>query len=132
MKKQLIEEARQAYEKAYAPYFKFKGGAAVKTKKGNIYHGCNIENASYPATCCAERVALFQAIANDEKQFTDLAVVANSKNPVPPCGVCRQVMQEFFTNHVNIYLSNLEGIIEQTTIEALLPYSFSEKDLFKN
>ncbi|HIS29740.1 MAG TPA: cytidine deaminase [Candidatus Avamphibacillus intestinigallinarum] len=131
MKIKMIEEAKQAYDKAYAPYSKFKVGAAVKTKDGSIYHGCNIENASYSATCCAERVAIFQAIANGENQFTEIAVVANSEKPVPPCGICRQVMQEFFSNDVKIYLSNLSGNIEETTIDKLLPYSFSEKDLFK-
>ena len=131
MKIKMIEEAKQAYDKAYAPYSKFKVGAAVKTKDGSIYHGCNIENASYSATCCAERVAIFQAIANGENQFTEIAVVANSEKPVPPCGICRQVMQEFFSNDVKIYLSNLSGNIEETTIAKLLPYPFSEKDLFK-
>src|SRR5699024_4730200 len=85
----LIKEAIKIRDKAYVPYSSFPVGAAVLTESGNIYTGCNIENAAYPVSCCAERVAIFKAIANGEKTFQAMAVVADTNRPVPPCGSCR-------------------------------------------
>lgn len=127
-KTNLIEEARKIREYAYVPYSKFKVGAAVKTKAGKIYTGCNIENAAYPVTCCAERVAIFKAIAAGERDFSDMAVVADTERPVPPCGSCRQAMSEFFEEDMPIYLTNLHGNIKTTTMKELLPFSFQSDD----
>lgn len=125
----LIQEAKQAREYAHAPYSKFKVGAAVRTTTGEIYTGCNIENAAYPVTCCAERVAIFKAISSGATTFKDMAVIADTERPVPPCGSCRQVMSEFFKPDTPIYLSNLEGDVQTITLEALLPLSFQANDL---
>lgn len=124
MKDRLIREAKIARERAYAPYSNFKVGAALYTKSEKIYHGCNVENVSYSLTCCAERVAIFKAISEGEKEFLALAVIANTDQPVSPCGACRQVMSEFFTDDVEIYLANLSGKVKKTTINDLMPNEF--------
>lgn len=124
MKDQLIEEAKLARDKAYAPYSKFKVGAALYTKTNNIYHGCNIENGSFSLTCCAERTAIFKAISEGETEFLALAVVADTGEEVSPCGACRQVMSEFFNDDVEIYLANLSGKVKKTKISQLLPFQF--------
>lgn len=124
MKDRLIREAKIARERAYAPYSNFKVGAALYTKSEKIYDGCNVENASYSLTCCAERVAIFKAISEGEKEFLALAVIANTDQPVSPCGACRQVMSEFFTDDVEIYLANLSGKVKKTTINDLMPNEF--------
>ncbi|MEF2291913.1 MULTISPECIES: cytidine deaminase [Virgibacillus] len=128
-KQALIEAAKTIREKAYVPYSNFQVGAALQTGSGNIYTGCNIENAAYPVTCCAERVAIFQAIANGEKSFTEMAVVADTERPVPPCGSCRQVMSEFFPSDMLIHLTNLKEDIKTVKMEELLPFSFQPSDL---
>lgn len=128
-KNQLIKQAIQVREKAYVPYSKFPVGAALLTKSGKIYTGCNIENAAYPVSCCAERVAIFKAIAEGETAFSEMAVAADTKRPVPPCGSCRQVMSEFFDQTMNIHLTNLNHEIKTISMEALLPFSFQPADL---
>lgn len=129
MKKLLLEKAKQIREKAYTPYSSFPVGAALYATSGNIYTGCNIENAAYPVTCCAERVAIFTAVAAGEKEFSEMAVIADTKRPVPPCGACRQVMSEFFKGHMNIHLSNLNFDTKTIKMEDLLPFSFQPSDL---
>ncbi|MYL32795.1 cytidine deaminase [Pontibacillus yanchengensis] len=128
-KQALIEKAKTIREKAYVPYSHFPVGAAVIMKSGKVYDGCNIENAAYPVTCCAERVAIFKAISDGETEFDSLAVVADTKRPVPPCGSCRQVISEFFSPDAEVYTTNLQGEIKQVTVQELLPYSFSQDDL---
>lgn len=125
----LIAEAIKIRNKAYVPYSKFPVGAAVSTPDGKVFTGCNIENAAYPSSCCAERVAIFNAISAGETNFTAIAVVADTKRPIPPCGACRQVMSEFFEGTMPIYLTNLHKEILTTTMEELLPFSFQAKDL---
>nr|WP_255639597.1 cytidine deaminase [Aquibacillus saliphilus] len=125
----LLEKAKEIRMKAYTPYSKFKVGAALLTQSGKVYLGCNIENAAYPVTCCAERVAIFSAIADDETNFEELAVVADTKRPVPPCGSCRQVMSEFFDKNMKIHTSNLINDVKTIAMEELLPFSFNEEDL---
>jgi len=125
MRDKLIREATKAREKAYVPYSSFKVGAALLSKSGNIYTGCNIENASFSLTCCAERTAIFNAISQGEREFMEMAVIADSKEPISPCGACRQVMAEFFRENVNIYLTNVSGKTKQTSIKELLPYTFT-------
>lgn len=125
----LYEAAVEAMKQAYAPYSKFRVGAAVETKNGNIYTGCNIENSSYSLTCCAERVAIFQAIAKGEREFKQLVVTAETDEPISPCGACRQVIAEFFDENVPITLYNKDGKKQQTSILALLPFTFTlQKD----
>ena len=125
----LIEEAKKARNKAYTPYSKFKVGAAVVTKSGKIFHGCNIENAAYSMCNCAERTALFSAYAHDEKEFTTMAVVADTPGPVSPCGACRQVISELCSKDMVIILSNLRGDVQEITVKDLLPGAFSAEDL---
>lgn len=127
----LLNKAKQTRDKAYAPYSKFKVGAAVRTKNGNIYAGCNVENAAYPSSCCAERVAIFQAIAAGEKEFTELLVVADTHRPTPPCGACRQVMSEFFEEGTAIHMATLGGQIKTLPMRDILPLSFQKEDLQK-
>lgn len=129
MENQLVEEAIKMKELAYTPYSKFPVGAALRTASGKIYTGCNIENVSYPLTCCAERVAIFKAVSEGEKKFEVMAVAANSKRPIPPCGSCRQVMAEFFPPNMKILLTNANQEVKTITVEQLLPFSFQTKDL---
>jgi cytidine deaminase len=126
---QLILEAKQARELAYVPYSKFKVGAAILTKDGKIYRGCNIENAAYSMTNCAERTAIFKAISEDDKEFAAIAVVADTDRPVPPCGACRQVIAELCPKDMKVILSNLNGDIQELTVSELLPGAFSAEDL---
>jgi len=128
---QLIAEARAAREKAYAPYSNFKVGAAVLTRDGNIYHGCNIENASYGLTNCAERTAFFSAIADGYKpgDFAQIAVVGDTEGPVSPCGACRQVILELGGGDLVVILANLENAVDISSPTALLPGAFSNADL---
>jgi len=124
---ELIAVAKKYRENAYVPYSKFKVGAAVLTTSGKIYGGCNIENASYPMTNCAERTAIFKAVSEGEKIFKAIAVVADTEEPCSPCGACRQVMAEF--KIPKIIMTNMKGNTKIVTLEAILPFAFSDKDL---
>ncbi|WP_185959759.1 cytidine deaminase [Lentibacillus cibarius] len=128
-KDKLIAMAKTILDQAYVPYSKFPVGAAVMTESGKFYTGCNIENAAYPDSCCAERVALFKAISDGERSFSAMAVVADTKRPVPPCGSCRQVMSEFFDSDLNIHLANVHNDVKTLTMEELLPFSFQSDDM---
>ena len=107
--KVLLEESKLAREYAYAPYSKFKVGAALLTADGTIYRGCNVENASYGLTNCAERTAFFKAVSSGEKDFVALAIIGDTEQPITPCGACRQVMVEFCKPEMPVYLTNLKG-----------------------
>ncbi len=126
---QVMEESKIARENAYVPYSKFKVGAAVLTKDGKIYHGCNIENAAYSMTNCAERTAMFNAVSEGVRDFASIAVVADTDGPVSPCGACRQVIAEFCEPNMPVYLINLKGDVHETTVAELLPGAFSPEDL---
>ena len=128
---QLIQEARAARLKAYVPYSQFRVGAALATRDGTIYHGCNVENASYGLTNCAERTAFFSAIADGQKpgDFVALAVVGETDGPIAPCGACRQVILELGGAGLQVILANLGEAVERTTPERLLPGAFSSADL---
>ena len=128
--KKLIEQAETAREKAVAPYSKFKVGAALATKSGTIYTGCNIENASYGLTMCAERVAVFKAVSEGEKEFESIAIVADTDELTPPCGPCRQIIHEF-CGDIPVILANLKGETETVPMNELLPRAFDVKSLEK-
>ena len=123
----LMERAIKARENSYSPYSHFAVGAALLCEDGTIYEGCNIENASYGLTNCAERTAIFKAVSEGHIKFKALAVVADTEGPCAPCGACRQVMAEF--KIPLIIMGNLMGNIKIVTIEELLPFSFSECDV---
>ncbi len=125
----LIEESKKAREKAYVPYSKFPVGAALLSEDGTIYHGCNIENSAYSMTNCAERTAFFKAVSEGVHTFKALAVVGNTEGPISPCGACRQVIAEFCDGAMPVYLTNLKGDVQQTTVAELLPGAFSKEDL---
>ena len=126
--KKLLKIAEEARLKAYVPYSKFKVGAALLTKEGKIYTGCNIENASFGLTICAERVAIFKAVSGGSTQFEALAVICDSSKPCFPCGACRQIISEF-GNETSIIISNLKGKIKISNINELLPDAFGKEDL---
>lgn len=125
---ELIEKARQARKQAYVPYSKFAVGAAVLTDDGHVFQGCNIENGSFSMTICAERCAMFSAVAAGYRHFKTIAIVADTKRAVSPCGACRQVMTEFMNADDQVILTNLNGDKIDTTVAGVLPYSFSLKD----
>ena len=120
---QLLDRARRAREAAYAPYSKFKVGAAVLTATGEIFSGCNIENASLGATICAERVAILTAVAAGHRDLRVLAVVADTPDPVAPCGLCRQVLAEFSPD-CRVLMANTAGRIRLANLKELLPLAF--------
>ncbi|MBW8827990.1 MAG: cytidine deaminase [Burkholderiales bacterium] len=121
--KGLVEAAVRARSNAYAPYSRFPVGAAVRTRSLGIYHGCNIENGSYGATVCAERVAIFSAMAAGERDFDALALVAEHGAPLTPCGICRQVLFELAPT-LRVVMANLTGGVTVAPIAQLLPAPF--------
>lgn len=125
----LVKEAKVAMDLAYVPYSNFRVGAAIATKDGKIIKGGNIENAAYSVTNCAERTALFKAYAEGIRDFAAMAVVADTRRPVPPCGSCRQVLSELCPPDMRIYLANTNGDVQETTVAELLPGAFSPEDL---
>ncbi|MGN7388535.1 cytidine deaminase [Sporosarcina sp. SAFN-015] len=125
----LIEEAKKAREKAYVPYSNFQVGAALLTADGQVIHGCNIENSGYSMTNCAERTAFFKAISEGIMDFKALAVTGDTEGPISPCGACRQVIAEFCDSNMPVYLTNLNGVLKETTVGELLPGAFSKEDL---
>jgi cytidine deaminase len=123
----LIELANEARRRAYVPYSNYPVGAALRTKSGQIVTGCNIENAAYPESICAERVAIFKAISEGERQFDVIAVVTS--NGGSPCGACRQVMAEFGLDMLVLIADGKGQLVLETTVEKLLPGAFTPRDL---
>lgn len=129
VKQAMVEKAAKARLNAYAPYSKFKVGAAVLTEEGKIISGCNVENASYGLACCAERVAIFKAVSKGHTKILAVAVVVPGGGT--PCGACRQVLNEFNPD-MPVFLGNEEGeLVEEMTLTALLPYAFGPHNLEK-
>lgn len=124
----LIAAARQAREFAHAPFSEFRVGAAVRTKAGRIFSGCNIENASYGLTLCAERVAIFKAVSEGEREFDSIVVVTDTEELTPPCGACRQIIWEF-CGDITVILANLKGKIERERAGKLLPRPFDSSHI---
>lgn len=121
--RQLLEAAKKAMIMAYAPYSKFQVGAAVLGEDGKIYTGCNIENASYGATNCAERTAVFKGVSEGVRRFEKIAIVSSSGDLTFPCGICRQVLAEFMPQG-KIILEGKAGDIKEYTVKELLPEAF--------
>ena len=130
--RELLQCAVEAREMAYAPYSNFRVGAALLGKSGKLYKGCNVENAAYSPTKCAERTALFKAVSEGEREFVSIAIVGGMSETIndlcAPCGVCRQVMAEFCDKDFRVIMGNLEHI-QTRTLEELLPLSFGKNDL---
>lgn len=124
--KELLRHAEEARKAAYTPYSKFKVGAALLTKDGRVFNGCNVENASYGLCNCAERTAFFSAVANGCRpgDFAALAVTGDTEEPISPCGACRQVIIELGGPSLPVVLGNLGGKVKETTASELLPYAF--------
>ena len=124
----LVAAARAARERAVADYSHFKVGAALETADGQIIAGCNIENASYGLTICAERVAMFKALSEGHRNFRRVVVVADTESPTPPCGACRQILWEF-AGDVEVVLANLQAVKATHRMADLLPHAFDRSIL---
>ncbi|HXO62354.1 MAG TPA: cytidine deaminase [Candidatus Acidoferrales bacterium] len=124
----LIEAAKQARENAHAPYSNFRVGAALRSASGRIFGGCNVENATYGLTTCAERVAIFKAVSEGERGFSAIAVVTDTEVLTPPCGACRQLIWEF-CGDIPVSLANLRGKIEVIQMSELFPRPFDDSNL---
>ena len=128
MAKTLVDSAKEVRERAFAPYSKFKVGSAVLTADGEVYTGCNVESASFGLTVCAERVAIWKAVSEGVSEFESIAVVVDTEELTPPCGVCRQIIWEF-CGDVPVTLANLAGSEETIQMRDLLPRAFDTKFL---
>ena len=128
-KKELIKSAKNAKEKSYSPYSNFRVGAALLTKEGKVYQGANIENAAYGVTICAERTAVFTAKLDGVEEFSAIAVTSDSKDYIPPCGSCRQVLLELCGEELDVHITNGIGEVKTLKLKELLPFSFGDKNL---
>jgi len=126
----LVAAAKQAKQKAYAPYSNFRVGAAIRTKRGRVYTGCNIENSSYGLTICAERTAIFKAISEGEKEFTAIAVASDDADFCPPCGACRQVLMDLAPN-IDFIMTDGRGNQKTVPLKELFPLPFGPDHLAK-
>ena len=126
--KELVDLAQKAKEYAYVPYSNFRVGAALLTSDDKVYTGCNIENASFGGTNCAERTALFKAISEGHRDFKMIAITSDSDNLTFPCGICRQVLSEFGLN-MEIIVANKKGEYKVFKLSELLPFAFTQEDL---
>ena len=124
----LIEAAKQARENAHAPYSNFRVGAALRSTSGRIFGGCNVENATYGLTICAERVAIFKAVSEGEHGFSAIAVITDTEVLTPPCGACRQLIWEF-CGDISVSMANLKGKIEVVQMRELFPRPFDDSNL---
>lgn len=124
----LVEAAKQARENAHAPYSNFRVGAALRSTSGRIFAGCNVENATYGLTMCAERVAIFKAVSEGERGFSAIAVVTDTEVLTPPCGACRQLIWEF-CGDIPVSMANLQGKIELMQMKDLFPKPFDDSNL---
>lgn len=126
--RELMKKAEEAKEKAYAPYSGFRVGAALMTREGKIYTGCNIENATYGATICAERAAIACAVANGQREFETIAIDSDAEEATFPCGICRQVIAEFGQN-IKVVVGKVDGDIQVYEIKDLFPHAFTAEDM---
>ena len=132
-KKDLFILAKESMKNSYAPYSNYNVGAVLICKNGNIYKGCNVENASYSLTNCAERTALFSAIANGEKEFVSILIIGGKNGDLNdyamPCGACRQALSEFCANDFKVYVAKNENDIKEFLLKELLPFTFDKDKL---
>ncbi|MEJ8554340.1 cytidine deaminase [Tepidibacter sp. Z1-5] len=128
--KELLKIAEKAKENAYVPYSKFHVGAALLTKSGKVFTGCNVECASYGGTNCAERTAIFKAVSEGEREFEKIAITSDNIGETYPCGICRQVILEFGRD-IKVILGESEGEHREMSIQELIPYGFTGADLKK-
>lgn len=124
MQMSLLDEARRVFENAYAPYSKFKVGAAIRTAEGTVFVGCNVENLAYPEGTCAEAGAIAAMNAAGQRKIAEVAVIADAPVPVTPCGGCRQKLAEFCDADVPVTLATISGETMQVTVGDLLPFAF--------
>lgn len=126
-----MQAAEEAMKRAYVPYSKFRVGAALLDAEGNVHYGCNVENAAYSPSNCAERTALFRAIADGHAagSFKAIAVIGDTPDPITPCGVCRQVISELCAPDMPVIMGNLKGDMRVSTVSELLPGAFSPREL---
>ena len=129
---QAFKLAKRVRKNAYAPYSKFLVGSAIVDSRGRIYAGCNVENASYGATLCAERTAAVQAIADHSQRFDHVVVVTDLEKPVSPCALCLQVLGEFAADDLKVWIANMKGVQSVHAFKDLLPYHFGPSELRKN
>lgn len=122
----LLEEARRVRENAYAPYSKFKVGAALRTETGEVFSGCNVENAAYPEGTCAEAGAIAAMVAAGETRIAEIAIIADSPDPVTPCGGCRQKIAEFSNDDAVVTMATTQGAEARMTVKELLPGAFAK------
>lgn len=132
--KALLAAARQVMDKAYVPYSNFKVGSALLDEQGRVHLGCNVENAALGPTNCAERTALFRAVADGEVpgSFKAIAVIGDTDVPITPCGICRQVLVELCAPDMPVIMSNLKGDVTVSTVAEMLPGAFTNRDLTSN
>ena len=132
---ELLKKAEEAMQSAYAPYSRHFVGAALEAENGKVYTGCNVENAAFTPTCCAERTAVFKAVSEGVREFRALAVVGGKGGKIdglfPPCGVCRQVLLEFCGKDFPVYLGEGGGKYRAVTLGELIPYGFTADDCMK-
>ena len=126
-KNDLLQAAKEARARAYAPYSDFHVGAAVLGASGRVYSGCNVENASFGLTCCAERNAIFAMVAAGETELREILVIGDSEEFLPPCGACRQVIAEFAKPSAVIHMCNRSGVSRNATVAELVPFIFKLK-----
>ena len=126
---ELFDSALLAHSKAYAPYSKFAVGAAIRSANGKIFSGCNVENISYPCGSCAEQSAISAMINGGENQISEILIIADTQDPITPCGACLQRIQEFSTPQTLIHLANLKQIIKSESLNKFLPLAFSNSEV---
>lgn len=127
----LLAAARQALKRSYSPYSGFSVAAAVRTNDGRVFSGCNVENSSFGATVCAERVAIFKAVSEGASKITEVLVLTETERPWPPCGICRQVLSEFAAPAVLVTFTNGRGVERSMALEDLLPEAFGPSFIAK-
>lgn len=129
---ELYSRAVEARERSYSPYSGHQVGAAIRVRSGQVFQGCNVENSSYGGTCCAERTAIFAAVAALGRiELAELLVVTDAPQPWPPCGLCRQVIAEFAPPSLPIHAANLQGALKSSTLDAIFPDAFTPDYLTK-
>jgi cytidine deaminase len=129
--KELVKAAQKAKLNAYAPFSKFRVGAAVLAKDGTVFSGCNIENSSYGLTICAERVAIFNAISSEASKFTAIALVSDDRGFTAPCGACRQVLSDL-AGDIDVVMMDSKGRFKILKLRSLLPFAFTGKNLIRS